>query len=50
MNSCPQNYGTKDNGEIPEEMDDEWDELDDELTKKKKMRLVSKYSEKRYIP
>ena len=49
MNSYPSNYSTKDDGEIPEELD-EWDELEDELTRKKKMRLVSKYSEKRYIP
>jgi len=49
MNSYPSNYSTKDDGEIPEELD-EWDELEDELTRKKKIRLVSKYSEKRYIP
>lgn len=49
MNSCPKNCNTKDSGKIPEEIDD-WDELEDELTKKKKIRLISKYSEKRYIP
>ena len=49
MNSYPSNYSTKDDGEIPEELD-EWDELEDELTRKRKIRLVSKYSEKRYIP
>jgi len=49
MNSYPSNCNTKDDGEISEELD-EWDELEDELTKKKKIRLVSKYSEKRYIP
>ncbi len=49
MNSCPKNCGIKDDGEIPEELDD-WDELEDELTRKRKIRLVSKYSEKRYIP
>jgi len=35
---------------IPEDEYEEWDELEDELTGKKKVRLVSKYSEKRYIP
>lgn len=50
MNSCPQNYSIKDNGETPERLGDEWDELEDELTKKRKKRLVSKYSEKRFIP
>ena len=49
MNSYPKNYSTKDDGEIPEELD-EWDDLEDELTRKKKIRLVSKYSEKRFIP
>lgn len=29
---------------------DKYEELADELLKKKKVRLVSKYSEKRYIP
>jgi len=31
------------------ETGDEWDALEDELTRKKKKRLVSKYSEKRFV-
>ena len=50
MNSCPKNYSIKDSGEIPEDLGDEWDDLEDALTRKRKIRLVSKYSEKRYIP
>lgn len=46
----PQELQHKDNGETPERLGDEWDELEDELTKKRKKRLVSKYSEKRFIP
>ena len=50
MNSYPWKCSTKDDGEIVEELDDDWDELEDELTRKRKIRLVSKYSEKRSIP
>lgn len=50
MHSCPRNYSTKENGEIPEDLVNEWDELEDELIRKKKKRLVSKYSEKRFVP
>ena len=65
MTSSHQNSDTKENGtmiETPKLLvsmwkpfayypdDDTWELLEDKLNKKKKIRIVSKYSEKRYIP
>lgn len=62
MTSSHQNSNTKENGkkaEIAISMwnpaddpieDDKWENLEDKLNQKKKIRIVSKYSEKRYIP
>jgi len=36
--------------DIDEMFSDGWANLEDELTRKKKIRIKSKYSEKRYIP
>ena len=50
MTSYPQNGNTNENGNLDEIKPDEFDEFEDDLLKKKKVRLNSKYSEKRYIP
>lgn len=57
MTSCPQNCNTKEdrgkNTMIDEDTEDpdRWlDDLEDDLTEKKKVRLTGKYKEKRYIP
>jgi len=48
MNSSQKNLNIKE--DIEEIQPDELDYLEDDLLAKKKVRIKSKYSEKRYIP